>query len=1065
MHTMRIFAIASLLLLSFLLLLPDHAMAAKKCYDCHTEAKQLFTSYKFVHQPTAQENCESCHKRHGFSQKLILTDNTNELCYSCHEEYRGRYETGNVHFPVSDGVCWDCHDPHGSNKKDFLRTGPEGANDPNSCLICHKTDLEDAIAGSVPHQPFQQQDCVVCHDPHNSGFTALLVSSPNELCGSCHDASGSKLQNAHAGMNAEALACTDCHSGHSSNNENLLSQRTHAPFGSGDCETCHSQPDESGNVTFEEGMGPNQSCAFCHDDIIAKTELSHPHPAVSADNCTDCHDPHSSQNRALLVSREGELCAQCHDGMLTEGGLTPHLPALLGDCTGCHDVHGSENTALAKATDSKLCLDCHEEFAAGLDTATTVHAAIDECTLCHQPHEGQTASLLRADPSTLCRDCHEPDQEALMATSGHQPYLTANCIGCHQPHYSNTAHLVRGGGPSMCLTCHPDVERYTTMTYPHPPATEDCQTCHAPHYSKDAPSLLVAHEGELCETCHDYDALNLNAEYVHTPASDGDCGGCHNPHGANQEHLVSGRVQKINVNGQMVGQLPRLGDKTSDLCYLCHDDLVEKFRQEGTHQPVAYGECDACHSAHGSDHRAFTTAGAPEMCLTCHTADDALSASHGGYNIANADCLNCHNPHVSGNPKLVRDHIHPPFEDPDGCGMCHETGAEGQAQLVVDEVELCGMCHESVADSPDDEHQHVPFVMGECGSCHGVHASDYEGMLRYEGSDLCFTCHEAVKESEELPVSHKPFREGQCLECHSPHSSPTAGLLTKPKEQFCFSCHEDLKKEIDQGQPHAPVIGGDCTACHEPHAGETANLLVETKDNLCGTCHDLNDPALTKAHNGFDVAGTDCQNCHVAHASQPDRAGLLLPEDHAPFAMGECDACHDGKQAGQFNAPVKDLCLTCHDSVEPDLSRKVVHFPVTQDDGCVGCHGPHVGFGTGIQKKDGVETCLNCHDGPEFTGSVKHAAAFEDCETCHQPHSSDYAHLLDTPDIMELCMTCHDDAQETHYHPMGGETIDPRTQQPLVCTGCHSPHSSNNEMILVADRDRKLCIMCHNVAH
>jgi predicted CXXCH cytochrome family protein len=136
-----------------------------------------------------------------------------------------------------------------------------------------------------------------------------------------------------------------------------------------------------------------------------------------------------------------------------------------------------------------------------------------------------------------------------------------------------------------------------------------------------------------------------------------------------------------------------------------------------------------------------------------------------------------------------------------------------------------------------------------------------------------------------------------------------------------------------------------------------------------------------------------------------------------------------------------------------------------EQNGCTACHGPHVGFGKGLQKKDGVEQCLSCHNNREFTGPVQHPPAFEDCTNCHDPHSSDYKKLLSTADIMELCTTCHEDAKKKHYHPMGAGVINPRTKTDLVCTGCHSPHSTEEKMLLLADKNRKLCNLCHATDH
>jgi len=59
--------------------------ATRPCYDCHKDAKKEFASRKYVHAPVAKADCESCHLRHGFSQKLVLAKPVPELCYTCHD--------------------------------------------------------------------------------------------------------------------------------------------------------------------------------------------------------------------------------------------------------------------------------------------------------------------------------------------------------------------------------------------------------------------------------------------------------------------------------------------------------------------------------------------------------------------------------------------------------------------------------------------------------------------------------------------------------------------------------------------------------------------------------------------------------------------------------------------------------------------------------------------------------------------------------------------------------------------------------------------------------------------
>ncbi|NOY88543.1 MAG: hypothetical protein GXO93_04010 [FCB group bacterium] len=1052
------------LLLVLFLVFATGVNAKKACFDCHKTEKKEYLSKKVIHKPVKNDNCESCHKRHGFSQQLILKDNSSELCYSCHKNLKEKFASGNVHFPVAKGVCWDCHDPHASNKKFLLRTGPKGADDPSYCLVCHKDDIESSLKGKYPHQPFQDYQCLTCHSAHNSDYEALLKEKPKTLCNSCHKQSKEGFAKAHKGIHTEQLSCIDCHTGHSADTKGLLSDKTHPPFAEGDCTVCHSLPDTQGKITFEEGVTSGNLCGNCHQEQVDDTKKAYPHEAVEADNCDNCHNPHSSRYPNLLISSELDLCTNCHSDIVEKSDSTLHVPVALGECSKCHEVHGSDNKNLLVKTDSTLCLSCHTDFAAQLDSAQSVHAGIKDCLVCHAPHQGEGKYLLKKDADQLCIQCHKQDEKALSAVSGHQPYLTGKCVACHSPHFSNSEHLLREGGNKICLGCHADIATRVKMPYPHPAAEEDCLNCHTPHYS-DKTNLLSAPVKELCANCHDYDELNLTASHVHTPAKEGDCVGCHNPHGATKKDLITGRMIKINVKGTIVSRYIDLTDKKSDLCFTCHESLVEKFRQPGVHAPVAQGKCDVCHANHGSDYKGFIKDEPSKLCGSCHTLDSTLFAKHDNYNLNGANCLDCHDPHISQNKYLLRANEHPPFEDGD-CEDCHTLGENNKVELIGEEVEICGNCHDNIDEEMKKNDVHPPFEAGECTSCHSPHASNSQKLLKEEGSQLCFTCHDGIEELQKLPVEHPPFKEGKCLDCHEPHASNYTKLKKRPSKVFCLSCHEDIKKEISDAAVHPPVKNGKCTACHLPHAGKRPLLLKAEKSKLCSQCHDLTSSQMKQAHHGFSIVKANCQNCHSAHASPKGTKGLLNPVEHPPFADGDCSVCHEGTNTDKFAADnVKELCLACHEDFESKLTKADIHPPVMQKDGCVKCHSPHAGFGEGIQVKKEPQNCLTCHDNQEFTGKIKHPPAFEDCTNCHDPHSNDYKYLLDSPSIFDLCLSCHDDARETHYHPMGKGVTDPRTKQTLNCVSCHSPHSSNYTSLLFADKNRDLCITCHNVSH
>lgn len=76
-----------------------------------------------------------------------------------------------------------------------------------------------------------------------------------------------------------------------------------------------------------------------------------------------------------------------------------------------------------------------------------------------------------------------------------------------------------------------------------------------------------------------------------------------------------------------------------------------------------------------------------------------------------------------------------------------------------------------------------------------------------------------------------------------------------------------------------------------------------------------------------------------------------------------------------------------------------------------------------------------------------------ECSGCHDPHTSSYEKLLIT-DVNKLCYGCHkkvipEKAQSAHKAVVEGK-----------CMECHDPHASDNKFILVKEGN-ELCFDCH----
>jgi predicted CXXCH cytochrome family protein len=60
-----------------------------------------------------------------------------------------------------------------------------------------------------------------------------------------------------------------------------------------------------------------------------------------------------------------------------------------------------------------------------------------------------------------------------------------------------------------------------------------------------------------------------------------------------------------------------------------------------------------------------------DLCAQCHEPDaESFQTLHLGIAAADMDCIKCHSPHVSMDPKFFRDVMHAPFAAR-SCEPCH----------------------------------------------------------------------------------------------------------------------------------------------------------------------------------------------------------------------------------------------------------------------------------------------------------------------------------------------------------------------------------------------------------
>jgi predicted CXXCH cytochrome family protein len=306
--------------------------------------------------------------------------------------------------------------------------------------------------------------------------------------------------------------------------------------------------------------------------------------------------------------------------MLDQGVV--HRPVIKGECTGCHDPHSSDQAALLIDRPAATCFTCHAEMPRQFKNAHAPFAK-GQCLACHVPHQSRHANLLVKEADTLCLDCHS--RASVEQKHAGFPAKVDNCGSCHNPHGSDRRALVRNvlhapfaegctdchagkGEPvtiDTCLECHPDVTEQMASSHNHLVRYEEngCIACHTPHAGDDE-RLLKGKERHVCGACHEATfKRHETAEYNHVMTDA--CNNCHAPHGSNHPAMTKGPINEV-----------------CSECHAQHGEFThpigENVFDPRTGQVMT---CASCHASKGTDHDYHTRFDRKKaLCIQCHAS-------------------------------------------------------------------------------------------------------------------------------------------------------------------------------------------------------------------------------------------------------------------------------------------------------------------------------------------------------------------------------------------------------------------------------------------------------------
>ena len=439
--------------------------------------------------------------------------------------------------------------------------------------------------------------------------------------------------------------------------------------------------------------------------------------------------------------------------------------------------------------------------------------------------------------------------------------------------------LAKNADTATCMQCHEDK---TKGKFVHSAIATGCTSCHEIRVSKDVTriKLITATAGALCITCHaDMNAADVKG-HVHPPAVR-DCLKCHSP------HVSENKYQLLK---------PMAGDKGQNLCLDCHTQGLNVPEKGSRHAALDMG-CDTCHAPHKAGeagkqefdfHLKKTT---PALCIDCHDPKSAdLQKAHQGQPFGGANCVQCHNPHQSAQPKLMQAFTHAPFAG-GTCDTCHQAPKDGKVVLTqTDSKALCVTCHSEQAEKIEKAKVQHPGAQGDCVTCHNPHAGRTPGFVQPDPVRACLSCHADQAEQFKKAHLHQPAFGQSCATCHEPHGGDNAHLLrTATTDKLCLECHGSESQPKKLEAEHAWTIFDGKVRLPEDYFKQNKVVVLPIK---YGRGHPVEGHPVTDVHDPRDpskiLQAVNCMTCHQPHASaQPN----LLVNDQANN-LAFCASCH-----------------------------------------------------------------------------------------------------------------------------------------------------------------------------
>jgi DmsE family decaheme c-type cytochrome len=296
-----------------------------------------------------------------------------------------------------------------------------------------------------------------------------------------------------------------------------------------------------------------------------------------------------------------------------------------------------------------------------------------------------------------------------------------------------------------------------------------------PASAAPAAALYSDRGSATCLKCHDGAPVTHIFQTPHSVKGDAkspfgqhECESCHGPSQAHASAVTKPGEKRVLPSVVFVGKNVSPVAERNKVCLTCHQNNLRMDWHGSQHQNNNLA-CVSCHTVHAAKDPILVKATQPEKCFTCHASKRAESFQYSHHPIREGKvvCSDCHNPHGSQGPKMLKEH------------SVNET---------------CYTCHAEKRGPMLWEHQPV---REDCTTCHTPHGSTQAKLLKERPPFLCTNCHNTGgHNSNPFSASNLPTGPGLtdaravsarmlargCVNCHSQvHGSnhPSGAFFTR----------------------------------------------------------------------------------------------------------------------------------------------------------------------------------------------------------------------------------------------------------------------------------------------